>query len=323
MITNLISSARARAQRALRNVFCATFASSLFALGRVHRARRRILARNVVTSIYFHNPNKRLFEKCVRWLKSNGYRFLSVLEVIEIVQGRMSPPPGAVWLTFDDGFRRLLDAVVPIARKHHVPITIFIPSGIIEGDGLFPWLAPTRSRLAAGPGHTFPREAMTVTELREIAQYPEISIGSHTVTHAITTGLSSGELRSELAVSKQQLESWIGQPVVSFAYPIGQVDGHEIPLLKESGYLIAVTTEASLLCADVDPFLVPRFHVGDEIPFIEAVCNMVGIWRSAVEPLQHGRLLRWGRKALSGVLPSIHRQKTRGDASLQADRFHQ
>ncbi len=264
-------SARVRLQNAIRNAFCGTLALSFFALGRVSRAKKHILARNVVTSIYFHNPNKRLFTKCVLWLKKNGYTFVSQADVVEILQGRRIAPRGAAWLTFDDGFRRLLDAVVPVAREHHVPVTFFIPSGIIEGDGRFPWLASGRGKSPA-------RHAMTLSELKEIARYPEITIGSHTVNHTITAGLPYLQVRAELETSKAQLEQWTGKAVSSFAYPVGQTDGREIPLLKELGYSLAVTTEPVLLNAQSNPYLLPRFHVGDEIPFAEAVCNIVGVW---------------------------------------------
>src|SRR6185437_10012396 len=110
----------------------------MIASGRVRRAKKRILSSDAVTAIYFHNPNKRLFARCVHWLTKSGYTFISHDELIRILQRRIEPPIGAVWLSFDDGFKELLDTVVPLVRQDHVPVTLFIPPGIIEGDGLFP-----------------------------------------------------------------------------------------------------------------------------------------------------------------------------------------
>src|SRR6476469_5208486 len=124
----------------LRNVLCRALALVIIASGRPRRAKRQAFDRNVLTSIYFHNPNERLFAKCTRWLKKNGYHFVSANEVMDFLHEGKELPRGAVWLSFDDGFRRLLDTVIPTVKKERIPITVFIPSAIINGAGLFPWL---------------------------------------------------------------------------------------------------------------------------------------------------------------------------------------
>jgi len=197
------------------------------------------------------------------------------------VHGRFTPPRGAVWLSFDDGCRELLDSVVPVAHQEKVPIAVFIPSGIIEGNGLFSWRSSGDLR-----------HSVTVTELQEIARYPEVTIGSHTVSHTITPQLSEEALRSELKESKSKLESWCGTQVTSFAYPVGKYDGREARILRECGYDLAATTEATFVTASAKAFEIPRFHVGDNIPFAEAVCNMVGVWYPVVGPL-YRFLRRW------------------------------
>ncbi len=131
------------------------------------------------------------------------------------------------------------------------------------------------------------RDAMTLPEVKTAASYPEVTIGSHTVSHAITTDVQTAVLRDELAQSKSQLEDWVGTPVRSFAYPGGYFDGRESRVLAECGYELAVTTEPRFVTVSSNNFEIPRFHVGDNIPFAEAVCNMVGVWRPAFDPLVH------------------------------------
>ena len=69
----------------LRNTFCGLLALGLIASGRVRRARRRALSKGVVTAIYFHKPNRRLFDRCISWLTKYGYTFISANEVLEIM----------------------------------------------------------------------------------------------------------------------------------------------------------------------------------------------------------------------------------------------
>ena len=49
-----------------------------------------------------------------------------------------------MWLSFDDGWKELAE-VLPLVRRLHLPVTLFIPSGVVGGDGRFPWLSQCRA----------------------------------------------------------------------------------------------------------------------------------------------------------------------------------
>lgn len=276
----------------LRNYCCGLLALAVIASGRVRRARRRALGGDVVTAIYFHKPNRRLLEHCLGWLIKYGYTFISEDDLLEILYRGKKPPRGAVWLSFDDGLRELLENVLPLVRQRRIPVTLFIPSGIVEGDGHLPWLDRRASF----------RHALTVAEVKQVTGYAEVTIGSHTVNHTVTTGLAEETARTELGESKHTLESWTGADIKSFSYPEGKFDGRERPLLAETGYRLAVTTQNALITHQTDPYLVPRFSIGDEISFPEAICNMVGMWRPAIDPLIH--FLQRKNRALPGDAPA-------------------
>jgi peptidoglycan/xylan/chitin deacetylase (PgdA/CDA1 family) len=262
----------------LRNSFCGMLALSVIACGRLKRARERALSGNVVTAIYFHNPNKRLFVRCVNWLIQHGYTFISANELLEFLRRGEKPSRGAVWLSFDDGFKDFRYDLLPVIRQHKIPVTLFIPSGIIAGDGVFPWLR-------AGSGDHDTRHALTVADLKAVACHPEVTIGAHTVSHAVTPSLNPEMACVEFEVSKRVLELWTGTKVKCFAYPEGLFDGSERAFLTKFDYHLATTTQNALITDKTDPYLVPRFSVADNIWFPEAMCNMVGIWRPAIDPV--------------------------------------
>jgi glycosyltransferase involved in cell wall biosynthesis/peptidoglycan/xylan/chitin deacetylase (PgdA/CDA1 family) len=263
----------------LRNSFCGLLALGVIASGRAGAARKRALSTGVVTPVYFHNPSRRLFKRCVEWLIKSGYKFISLDELHEILKGDMTPPPGAVWLSFDDGFKEMLQNVIPVVRKHKIPITLFVPSGIVEHGGRFPWL---HRNTDTDPAR---RDSLTVEQLKQVAAYPEVTIGSHTVNHTVTASLAEEAMRFEFEESKRRLEEWTGREVKSFAYPEGRYDGPGRQLLAECGYKVATTTQVAFINGSTDPFLVPRFNVGDDISFSEAICNMTGQWRPVIDPL--------------------------------------
>jgi peptidoglycan/xylan/chitin deacetylase (PgdA/CDA1 family) len=240
---------------------------------------RRALGGEVVTAIYFHKPNKRLFARCIQWLTQHGYTFISIGDLVEILYNGKTPPKGAVWLSFDDGCRELLTDVLPLIRKNRIPITLFLPSGIIDGDGRFPWMNGTRRANGA-------RDSINVAQTKEIANYPEVTIASHTVNHTLTTNLTDEQARFECGESRRALESYTQAPVRYFAYPEGRFSGREREFLVQCGYDLAATTENDFITRTTDPYLVPRFSVANEISFPEAICNMVGVWGPATEPLR-------------------------------------
>jgi len=272
---------RHRALLAFRNCLCGLLALGVIASGRVRRAKKRALSGEVVTAIYFHKPNKRLFGQCVRWLTKNGYHFISASDLLDILYRDRTPPKGAVWLSFDDGCKEILEDVISPILLQQIPVTLFIPTGIVQGDGRFPWLhKETSVQLPSGP-----RDSLTVDELIRAASCPQVAVGSHTVSHAITNDLTEEEARVELGKSKLTLEAWTGTEVKCFAYPEGLFDHRERSLLKEFGYALAATTKNAFVAPKTDPYLLPRFSVADDIFFPEAICNMVGVWRPIIDPI--------------------------------------
>jgi len=73
-------------------------------------------------------------------LIQHGYIFISANELLEFLRRGEKPSRGAVWLSFDDGFKDFRYDLLPVIRQHKIPVTLFIPSGIIAGDGLLHWL---------------------------------------------------------------------------------------------------------------------------------------------------------------------------------------
>ncbi len=284
----------------VRNCTCSLFSIAILA-ARGNSARTRAQADGVITGLYFHNPNGRLFAKCVDWLVRHNYAFISVHDVIRHLEQGEGVPRGAVWLSFDDGWRGILTNVIPLAVSRHVPITLFIPSGIIEGDGLFPWLDHQR--------HAPTRDSITAGEMEELATLPEVTLGSHTVSHRVLPGCSETDAYTELARSRRALESRTGRRVAAFAYPEGKYDGTEDHLLKASGYRLAATVDNAFITRTSNPCFVPRLAVADDIWLPEAICCMLGIWRPAIDPIK--KLLSAVRTAIRGrstliARPAVH-----------------
>ena len=126
-----------------------------------------------------------------------------------------------------------------------------------------------------------PREAMKKEDVIRISRLNHVTIGNHTVNHPITIKCDSDELNYEISEASKVLNLWIDDSILYFAYPNGDFDNREIPILKRNKIKMAFTTIPKHIdsSAKIDPFKVPRFSVNDDGSFYENICKMVGVWQ--------------------------------------------
>jgi poly-beta-1,6-N-acetyl-D-glucosamine N-deacetylase len=278
-----------RIYRAFRNALCQLAAMGLIATGCVNRARKRVYRNSLITGIYFHRPKARLFRYCIRWLRKHNYTFVSAEDLVQFLYHGKSLPKGAVWISFDDGAKELTKELLPFLKNENLPITLFIPSGILCGNGTYPWVQHAKSDWHDENRFVDAlcvRDAMRPEEIKILTHCSGVTIGSHTVSHAFTNELSEDQLTYELVESKRRLKLLTSDSITLFAYPGSRYSGQEKRILIDSGYLMAAIDEDRFICPSTDPFLVPRLSVADQISTAEAICNMVGIWRPTIKNLK-------------------------------------
>jgi peptidoglycan/xylan/chitin deacetylase (PgdA/CDA1 family) len=161
-----------------------------------------------------------------------------------------------------NGLGRLVDAALAnpgslaTVRKLRAQIKR-VPSAEAEG------LVRDLEQLA-GEGRRAPSSMLDWDAVRTLARRG-VEIGSHTVSHAILSALSSEQVERELRQSKERIEREIGQPVVSFAFPNGHrgdFTSEHVALLKRVGYACACTAEWGANRPGGDLFRIRRIGVG-------------------------------------------------------------
>ena len=68
---------------------------------------------------------------------SKRYRFISLADAVEMLQGHKPMQPYSMVLTFDDGYRNNLTHALPILRQYNAPATFFIPTGFLDNPRPF------------------------------------------------------------------------------------------------------------------------------------------------------------------------------------------
>lgn len=110
------------------------------------------------------------------------------------------------------------------------------------------------------------RVMMNEDEIRALHR-AGMEIGGHTQSHPILCELDDTRAEREIAENKFELETIIGQPIETFAYPNGQpqrdYDGRHIAMLKRCGYSHALTTAPGTATRATNAWQLPRFTPWD------------------------------------------------------------
>lgn len=291
-------------KRNFRSIYASVIARLLITLGFPNKIKQKGLRGDFILSIYFHNPDKKLFEFCVKWLRENGFNFLSEDDIIAIANKEIPFPKGGVLLTVDDGWECNEENVIAVAEQQRIPVTIFVTTGAIEsGNYWWPYVTKAREQKISSPTVeelkklpniereqilkaikrkiSIEKQALDLEQLKKASKSKYIKISAHTVNHPILVNCEDEEAFQEIKRSKVQIEEWLKIPVNSFAYPNGDYSNREIEYLKQLNFSSAYTTEPFYLTEErlKKIYQLPRFCVFEDITKAEAICRMTGVWQ--------------------------------------------
>jgi peptidoglycan/xylan/chitin deacetylase (PgdA/CDA1 family) len=176
-------------------------------------------------------------------LARRGLRGVGISALVEAM--RAGRQRGLVGITFDDGYPSVLEAALPVLRRHGFGATAYIISGRVGGTN--EW----------DEGPSWP--LMTADQLRELAG-AGIEIGSHAATHMRLAGATPAQLAAEVSGSRARLAALLGTEIRGFAYPYGSMDAAARQAVRDAGYEHACAVAASL--PEMGLMALPRIYVG-------------------------------------------------------------
>ncbi|SHK33458.1 polysaccharide deacetylase family protein [Thermocrinis minervae] len=170
--------------------------------------------------------NPKAFERQIWLLKTLGFRFLRLSEVLS---GNFSGK--SVLLTFDDAYSDFFENAYPVLKRYNIPAVVFVPVMCVGKFNLWDW----KELRVKKPIMSWDQIKMLVEEGFEI--------GSHTLTHPFLSRIPPEQAAREIEDSKKILEDKLGVEVVSFCYPYGDYNNMVRDMVARAGYRIAFTTK--------------------------------------------------------------------------------
>ena len=198
------------------------------------------------------------FREQMQYLKTNGYRVVSLGEFVEFARLGRQLPQKAVVLTFDDGYRSFKDHAYPILKELGFTATLFIYTD---------WVG-------AGRG------ALSWSDLRELSA-AGFDIQAHTKTHADlrraqgeTEAQYARRMQAELELPQELFNKNLGRRSQILAYPYGRWEEGLLPKVKEHGYIAAFSVRRQGNASFVRPLAAHRSQIYSEMTLDDFVKNL-------------------------------------------------
>ncbi len=204
------------------------------------------------------------FEKHMRFLRESHYTSLTVSQYVNALVKGLHLPKKTVVLTFDDGLADFYTGALPILQQYNLVATLYVTTAYVGGTSK--WLTPE------GEGQ---RPMMTWQQIRALHHHG-IEVGAHTRTHPQLDLVTTSRARGEIAQSKADLETHLGQPVHSFAYPHGYFSRSVRNLVTQAGYQSACAVKHAMSARTDDRFALARIIVRGDSRLRELAALLAG-----------------------------------------------
>jgi peptidoglycan/xylan/chitin deacetylase (PgdA/CDA1 family) len=198
------------------------------------------------------------FAEQMRYLKTNGYRVISLRDFYDFISMNRQVPRKSVVLTFDDGYKSFLEYAYPVLKDLGFTATLFVYTDYVgAGRKALAWQDLAR---LAREGFEVEGHSKTHNDLRR-------QPGEDEADHA-------RRVRAEMEVPQRLFQQRFGQAARFLAYPYGAVDDAVIEGVREHGYVAAFTVFREGNGAFVHPFRVRRSQIYAEMSLEDFAKNL-------------------------------------------------
>jgi peptidoglycan/xylan/chitin deacetylase (PgdA/CDA1 family) len=208
----------------------------------------RVLAYHKVTNFELGGtwvPARRFAHQMDALLEA-GFRFIDEAAFLDALDGRRAGSNREILLTFDDGYRGLLEGAIPALEARKIPTLVFLVSAFVGKENTWDLRLPGRRFRHLG-----------WDEVGDLARRG-FSFGSHTCTHRDLTRLSLDDMRDELIRSKREIESRLDLQVRSLSYPFARITEVVRSEAARAGYRAAFTLSPRRDAVTTDRFELRR-----------------------------------------------------------------
>jgi peptidoglycan/xylan/chitin deacetylase (PgdA/CDA1 family) len=189
------------------------------------------------------------FEAQMRYLKQNGYRVISLAELLQFMEFKQDIPPKAVVITIDDGWHSTLDIALPILKRYRFPATLFVRTQFIGRRQALSWQE---------------LQSMFASDIDIQCSAPAVSKPADLRDKDVFVSYVKNQDRQLSAVQKA-FRKYLQRECACVAYPGGETNNLTVALVRKQGFRAGFLLNDEPNPFFVDPYFIGRTRVsGDE-----------------------------------------------------------
>jgi glycosyltransferase involved in cell wall biosynthesis/peptidoglycan/xylan/chitin deacetylase (PgdA/CDA1 family) len=209
--------------------------------------------------------DRRNFEEQLKFF-GDHFRLCSPSELLAEASGNSDEFRLA--LTFDDGFRILMQDCLEVLNKYGIKAGFYIPAAFINSMSRIGGSAELCHRSFY---YNYPLEPMAPEDLKALTSSGH-EIGSHGLFHTGVQAMLPERAEKEFLASRALISDWTGIAPKGFAYPYGgfsNSEGNPADWLLKAGFAYGLTLSRGIIDASSNPFLLPRHHMEGNWPICD------------------------------------------------------
>ncbi|MFT5872073.1 MAG: peptidoglycan/xylan/chitin deacetylase (PgdA/CDA1 family) [Clostridium sp.] len=184
---------------------------------------------------------KENFRNQMKYLSNNNYTTLSLDELYSYMQKGEKLPTKPIVITFDDGYKDNYTNAYPILKEFNLKATVFVITNCIDIE----------------------KNYLTTNEIK-LMDLHNVRIESHTEAHEHLDKISYKDNVKTMTASKVKLENILNRKINYIAYPYGGYTESTIKAAKQTGYILAFSTEFGWIGKNDNIYSLGRIFVSSD-----------------------------------------------------------
>lgn len=187
------------------------------------------------------------FEAHIAELKSGGYNFLPLSQIVDAIRNSQPLPDRTIAITVDDAYESAYTEAWPRLKAAGIPMTLFVATDPVDGRSA-----------------TY----MSWNQIRDLME-DGVEIAHHGASHHHMVGAGLAASLADIERASLRFQEELGFVPDIFAYPYGEYSMEIRTALEDSGFAAAFAQYSSVARVGSDAFALPRFPVNERYGEIE------------------------------------------------------
>jgi Predicted xylanase/chitin deacetylase len=179
-----------------------------------------------------------VFRQQMEYLRDNGFKVISMEDLINFFDNGVMLPNKSLLLTFDDAYNDFFTNAYPVLKSLNFKATVFTPTELINNSNYLNW-----------------------EDIQEMSKNG-IYFANHTSSHKDVASVNVN-MKEEISKADSQLTEQNLNKNKIFAYPYGSDSSFAETYLSDLGYKVAFTTKPGTRLCRSKRFSLPRVRIGN------------------------------------------------------------